>query len=93
MASSLLGLSAIAIEFGKPEAGARLLGAAEGFAIRIGTTLFTRDDPVLERVRTALHSALGEERLTATRDAGRAMSIEAAITEAQAVARLVMSSR
>ena len=91
--SSLLGLAGIAVDSGQPEVGARLLGAAEGFAIRIGTTLFTRDDPVLERVRTALHSALREERLTATRDAGRAMSIEAAITEAQAVARLVMSSR
>jgi tetratricopeptide (TPR) repeat protein len=87
--SSLLGLAGIAVDAGQPEVGARLLGATEGFAARLGATLFTRDDHVHDRVLSTLRLALGEERLAAIREAGQTMSIEAAIAEAQAVAEEV----
>jgi predicted ATPase/DNA-binding XRE family transcriptional regulator len=90
--SSLLGLAGIAADARQTDAGARLLGAAEGLAARLGTTLFTRDDPVYDRVLATLRPALGEERLAATREAGRVLTIEVAIAEAQAVAETVGAS-
>jgi predicted ATPase/transcriptional regulator with XRE-family HTH domain len=92
LASSLLGLSAIAIESGKPEAGARLLGAAEGSAASLGMPILTRDFAVLEHALAALMAALGPKPLAAAREAGRALSREAAIAEAQAVAAAVVAS-
>jgi predicted ATPase len=92
VASSLLGLCAIAVESGQPEVGARLLGAAEGSAASLGTPIFTRDFSLQERAIAELTAALGPERLAAAREAGRALTKEAAITEAQAVAVAVMSS-
>jgi hypothetical protein len=91
--SALLGLSGVAVESGQPEVGARLLGATEGLAAFLGAALFIRDDPVNDRVLAALHAALGAERLAAMREAGRAMSVEQAMGEAQAVAQAVMPSR
>ena len=70
--SSLLGLAGVAVEAGQPEVGARLLGAAEGIATSSGSPMFTRDDPVHDRVLATLRLALGEERLAAVREAGRA---------------------
>jgi predicted ATPase/transcriptional regulator with XRE-family HTH domain len=87
--SSLLGLAGIAVDAGQPEVGARLLGATEGFAARLGATLFTRDDHVHDRVLSTLQLALSEERLAAIREAGQLLSTEAAIAEAQAVAEEV----
>jgi hypothetical protein len=92
VASSLLGLCAIAVESGQPEVGARLLGAAEGSAASLGTPIFTRDFSLQQRALAELMAALGSERLAAAREAGRALTKEAAITEAQAVAVAVMSS-
>jgi predicted ATPase/transcriptional regulator with XRE-family HTH domain len=91
--SSLLGLAGVAVEAGQPEVGAGLLGATEGFAARLGATLFTRDDHVHDRVLSTLRLALGEERLAAVREAGQAQSIEVAIAEARAVAETVISAR
>jgi non-specific serine/threonine protein kinase len=90
--SSLLGLAGVVAESGHPEAGARLLGAAERIAVSLGSPIFPRDQPVRERALTALKAALGEERLAAAREAGRALTLDAAITEAQAVAEVVMAS-
>jgi hypothetical protein len=90
--SSLLGLAGIAVEAGQPEVGARLLGAAEGFAARLGATLFTRDDHVHDRVLATLRLALGEERLAVVREANRGLNIETAIAEAQAVAAEIVPS-
>ena len=87
--SALLGLAGVAVDAGQPEVGARLLGATEGFAARLGATLFTRDDPVYDRVLSTLQLALSEERLAAIREAGQLLSTEAAIAEAQAVAEEV----
>jgi non-specific serine/threonine protein kinase len=91
--SALLGLAGVAVDSGQPEVGARLLGATEGFAARLGATLFTRDDHVHDRVLSTLRLALGEERLAAIRKAGQALSIESAIAEAEAVATAVILSR
>ena len=91
--SALLGLAGVAVNAGQPEVGVRLLGATEGFAARLGATLFTRDDHVHDRVLATLRLALGEERLTAIREAGQALSIESAIAEAEAVAEAVLLSR
>jgi non-specific serine/threonine protein kinase len=91
--SALLGLAGVAVDSEQPEVGARLLGATEGFATRLGATLFTRDDHVHDRVLATLRLALGEERLAAIREAGRALSIESAIAEAEAVAAAVILSR
>jgi predicted ATPase/class 3 adenylate cyclase len=86
MVSSLLGLAGIAVEAGDPEKGARLLGAAERIATSLGSPMYTRDYPVHDRVLATLRLALGEERLAAVREAGQALSIEAAVAEAEAVA-------
>ena len=90
--SSLLGLAGVAAEFGQPEAGARLLGAAEGILSLSARPSIPRDQPVRERALAALTAALGPERLAAAREAGRALTLEAAIAEAQAVAEAVMAS-
>jgi non-specific serine/threonine protein kinase len=87
--SSLLGLAGIAVEAGQPEVGARLLGATDGVSARLGATLFTRDDPVYDRVLATARLALGEARLAATRETGRSLAIEEAVAEANAVAEAV----
>jgi tetratricopeptide (TPR) repeat protein len=88
--SALLGLAGIAVEAGQPEVGARLLGATESFATLLGATLFTRDDPVHDRVLATLQSALGEDRLVAMREAGSTLSIDQAVAEAIAVAEALV---
>ena len=90
--SSLHGLAGVAAASGQPEAGARLLGAAEGIAASLGAPAYPRDQPVRARALAALTAALGEEQLAAAREAGRALTLEAAIAEAQAVAEAVMAS-
>jgi tetratricopeptide (TPR) repeat protein len=89
--SSLHGLAGVAGESGRPEEGARLLGAAEGLAASLGAPAYPRDQPVRARALAALMVALGEERLATGREAGRALTLDAAITEAGAVAEAVMS--
>ena len=91
--SALLGLSGVAVEAGQPEVGARLLGATEGLAAFLGAIPFIRDDPVNNRVLSTLQSALGAERLAVMREVGRALSVEQALGEAQAVVQAVMPSR
>jgi hypothetical protein len=90
--SSLHGLAGVAAESGRPEAGARLLGAAEGLASSLGAPAYPRDQPVRARALIALTAELGEEQLATAREAGRALTLEAAIAEAQAVAEAVMSA-
>jgi predicted ATPase/class 3 adenylate cyclase len=88
----LHGLAGIAAATGHPEKGARLLGAAEGIVSSVGAPVYPRDQPVRARALAALTNALGEERLATGREAGRGLTLEAAIVEAQAVAEAVMSS-
>jgi tetratricopeptide (TPR) repeat protein len=90
--SSLHGLAGVAAESGQPEAGARLLGAAERIIASLGAPAYPRDQPVRTRVRAALAEALGLDRLSAAREAGRALTPEAAIDAAEAVAATVMAT-
>jgi non-specific serine/threonine protein kinase len=92
VASTLLGLAGVAAESGGPEAGARLLGAAEGMAASLGSPIYPRDRPVRARAEAALVTALGQDRLAAARDAGRAMAVETAIAEALAAADAAATS-
>ena len=91
VASTLLGLAGVAAESGRPEAGARLLGAAEGIAASLGSPIYPRDRPVRDRGVAALVAALGPDRLAAARDAGRATVVEAAIADALAAANAVVT--
>jgi tetratricopeptide (TPR) repeat protein len=92
IASSLLGLAGVAVESGNPGVGARLLGAAEGSAAALGMPVFTRDFPVRDRCLAALMAALEEPQLAMAHQAGRNMSIEQAIKEAQGIAEAVAPS-
>jgi predicted ATPase/class 3 adenylate cyclase len=84
--SALLGLSGVAAELGRPEAGAHLFGAAEGTASSVGAPFFPRDRPVRERAIAALAAAMGEQRFAAAREVGRVLTVEETIREAKAVA-------
>ena len=74
---------------------ARLLVAghgsqAEGMAASHGALVFTRDRPLREQALSASTGALGPEQLADARDAGRALTLEAALTGAQAIATAAM---
>jgi tetratricopeptide (TPR) repeat protein len=90
--SSLHGLAGVAAESGRPEEGARLLGAAERILLSLGAPAYPRDQSVWARTLIALTAALGPERLAAAREAGQSLTLEAVIVEAQAVAQAVMAS-
>jgi hypothetical protein len=92
VSSSLHGLAGVAAALSQPEAGACLLGAAEGLAASLRAPAYPRDQPVRERALATLTEALGEARLAAAREAGRALTLETAIAEAQAVAAAVLAS-
>ena len=55
--------------------------------------IYPRDRPVRDRALAALTATFGDQRLAAAQQAGRALTVEAAIAEAQAVGEAVMSSR
>jgi len=90
--SAFHGLAGVAAESGRPEEGARLLGAAERIIRSLGAPAYPRDQSVWRRVLSALTAALGPERLAAAREAGQALTLEAAMVEAQAVAEAAMAS-
>jgi predicted ATPase/transcriptional regulator with XRE-family HTH domain len=92
VSSALLGLAAIAVASGQPETGASLLGAAAGLAESIGAALYPRDRPMRDRALAVLTAAPGEPRLAAAQQAGRMLTVDAAIAEAQAIAEAVMAS-
>ena len=84
--SALFGLASVAVTSGSPEAGAHLLGAAEGMSATLGAPMMPRDTPAFARGLAALTTALGEDQLAAMREAGRALNIEVAIADALHVA-------
>lgn len=90
--SALFGLAGIAAETGNAEQGARLFGAAEAITASHGISIFPRDRPIRERSLSALRTALGTERLAATRAAGHALTIEQAVAEAMGAAEAVSES-
>jgi predicted ATPase len=89
VASALLGLAAVAATSGQGDAGAQLLGAAEGIAATHAAPLFPRDQPIRARCLTALTTRLGDDRLAAAREAGHALRVEQAVAAAMAVAAAV----
>ena len=89
VASALLGLAAVAATSGQGDAGAQLLGAAEGIAATLGAPLFPRDQPMRARCLAALTTLLGDDRLAAAREAGHTLRVEQAVTAAMAVAAAV----
>ena len=89
VASALLGLAAVAATSGQGDAGAQLLGAAEGIAAPLAAPLFPRDQPIRDRCLTALTALLGDDRLAAAREAGRTLQVEQAVTAAMDVAAAV----
>ncbi len=92
VASELTGLAGVAAAIGQPEKGARLLGAAEAIRSSLDAPMAPRDQPVLERAIAALTTALGSERLSAAREAGRELNLDAAVAEAEAIAEAILRS-
>ena len=92
VSSTLIGLATIAVADGQPETGAHLLGAAAGLDELIGAPLYPRDRPVRDRALAALTATLGEQRLAAAQESGRALTVEVAIAEARGVAAAILSS-
>ena len=86
VASSLFGLAGVAAVLARPDEGARLLGAAEGIVGFLNVPMLPRDRPIRERCLMALRAALAEEGLAVLREAGRLLTIEQAVAQAQAVA-------
>jgi hypothetical protein len=92
VASCFLGLAGVASAAGRPEEGARLFGAAEAIAAARAAPIYPRDRPVRDRVLAALAAALGQARLTAAREAGRALGLDDAMVEAQTVTEVARSA-
>jgi hypothetical protein len=82
----LIGFAVIAATQAKEERAARLLGAADGLRKVVGPpphpqpTTWQRDRA--ERTLASVRAALGDERFTAARAEGHAMSLERAIAYA-----------
>lgn len=89
LASSLLGLAAVATATGQPEDAARLTGVADAILASIAALIYPRDQPVRVRALAAMQAALGEERLATALDAGRALSLDEAVAVAKAVVAAV----
>jgi predicted ATPase/class 3 adenylate cyclase len=91
VSSSLHGLAGVAAGCSQFVAGARLLGAAEGLTASLGAPQYPRDQPVRVRTLAALTAAMEEEQLAAAREAGRTLTLETAMVEAEAVAAAILS--
>jgi hypothetical protein len=84
---SLLTLALVAALTGQPVRAARLLGGAEAVAHVLGTTLAPVNRVTQEEVLAAVRPHLDPAALTTARDAGRALSLDAVMAEAWAVAQ------
>ena len=83
VADALLGVAVAAAARGQPERAGRLLGAEEALRERFGGGVYATDRPAYDRALTAARVALGEQRLRAAWSAGRELSLQSAIAEAQ----------
>jgi predicted ATPase/transcriptional regulator with XRE-family HTH domain len=72
---ALVGLAATAVECGRTEAAARLLGAAEVARERTGTELFPADLPAHERASSGALAALGVHGFDSAREVGRDLTL------------------
>ena len=81
----LAGLAAVAVENGDAEVAARLLGAVDEMLLSTGGHLYPLHRPMYELADTAARAALGPERFTALHDAGRRLTLEELLAEADAI--------
>jgi DNA-binding CsgD family transcriptional regulator len=79
--------AAVAAARGRPDVGARLLGAVEAVSGSVGAPFTPSDRLVYDRSLAALTAALGEGRVAAARAAGRTLAIDGAVAEAGEVVR------
>jgi tetratricopeptide (TPR) repeat protein len=82
LADCLERLARVAVAEGQPERAARLLGAAEALRDALGAPLPPADGAEYQRDVTVIRAGLGEEAFAAAWAAGRAMSLEEAVTVA-----------
>lgn len=85
VAECLVGFAGIARARGQPTVAAQLFGAAQTALASIGASVWTTYRPHYDRELGAVRSDLGEETFTANQATGRALSVEQAISLAQAV--------
>ena len=80
---TLNGLAGVALDRGRPERAARLLGAATALAEATGVVILERvDREQAERDVAGARVALGEAAFAAAWDTGRGLPLAAALTEA-----------
>jgi predicted ATPase/class 3 adenylate cyclase len=84
VAYCLVGLSAIALAEGELELAGHLVGQADFLAEHVQVKFEVYAEAARAQVERELSSRLGEDRLAALRAEGRALSIEAAVSEALA---------
>ena len=75
----LTGLAGVAIQFGQPEIGARLLGACEKVRQEIGTTWWPANHIAYKRHLSRVHEQLDDATFNAAWKDGGAMTLEQAI--------------
>jgi len=82
IAHCLAGLAGVAWAQAQPERAARLLGATEGLLDALGSRLEVADRALYDRHVEALRESLSADQLAVAWAGGRALSLEAAISEA-----------
>jgi non-specific serine/threonine protein kinase len=85
IAVSLAGLAMLAGASGQPVPAARLFAAAEAMREKIGNPFKLPERAVFDRATAAARAALGDAAFAMTTAEGRALSLERAVEEAQAV--------
>jgi hypothetical protein len=88
---ALAGLAGVAIARGQPRRAVRLLGAVEAARETSGAGRIA-DAWHAERIVTTARTSLPQPEFAATWEEGRALTLDAAIAEAQAVAAAIRSS-
>jgi ATP/maltotriose-dependent transcriptional regulator MalT len=88
----LAGVAVLAVGCGDAEAATRMLGATESQSLALGMPLPLPVRTDYNRALDAARAALGEQRFAAAWEAGRGLSHEAAVAEAQAFVATVESA-
>lgn len=89
---SVLGLAAVAMECGRADDAARLLGASEAARERHGSELFPADLPAHERATSGALAALGEHGFETARQAGRDLTVPEILAMADGVVAAAIAS-
>jgi hypothetical protein len=89
----LIRLGIVAAELGKPEAAARLWGAAEKLHETVGSWIHLSGLDGNQQATEMARAALGEESFAAAWAAGRSLSLQQAVTEAGTLARELLQEQ